>query len=77
MLAMILIAAAFIFNSVRARGAGQQIIIGGIIGVGFLFLQQITSYLVLLLDLDPAPVTLALPLLLSAGAFMQFRRMHR
>ena len=77
MLAMILIAAAFVFRSARARGAGQQIIIGGVLGVAFLFVQQITAYLVLLLNIDPAPATLALPLLLSTAAFMQFRRMHR
>jgi lipopolysaccharide export system permease protein len=74
MLAMIMIATAFVFGAARARSAGQQIIIGGIIGIGFLFLQQITAYLVLLLDLDPAPATLALPLLLSAAAFLQFWR---
>jgi len=73
MLAMILIAAAFVFRSARARGAGQQIVIGGILGVAFLFIQQITSYLVLLLNLDPAPAMLTLPLLLSAAAFVQFR----
>jgi lipopolysaccharide export system permease protein len=77
MLAMILIAAAFVFRSARARGAGQQIVIGGVLGVAFLFVQQITAYLVLLLNLNPAPATLALPLLLSTAAFVQFRRMHR
>jgi lipopolysaccharide export system permease protein len=74
---MILIAAAFVFRSARARSAGQQIIIGGVLGVGFLFLQQITAYIVLLMNLDPAPATLALPVLLSAGAFFQFRRVSR
>ncbi len=77
MLAMIMIAAAFVFNAARARSAGQQIIIGGILGVSFLFIQQITAYLVLILNLDPAPATLALPLLLSAAALLQFRRMQR
>jgi lipopolysaccharide export system permease protein len=77
MLAMLLIAAAFVFRSARARGAGRQIIIGGVLGVAFLFVQQITAYLVLLLNLDPAGATMALPVLLSAAAFMQFRRMHR
>jgi lipopolysaccharide export system permease protein len=77
MLAMILIAAAFVFRSGRARGAGQQIIIGGVLGVAFLFVQQITAYLVLLLNLDPAGATLALPLLLSTAAVLQFHRMHR
>lgn len=77
MLAMVLIAAAFVFRSARARGAGQQMIIGGVLGVAFLFVQQITAYLILLFNLDPAAATLALPLLLSTGAFLQFRRMHR
>jgi lipopolysaccharide export system permease protein len=76
MLAMIMIAASFVFSSARARGAGQQIVIGGVLGIAFLFIQQITAYLVLLMNLDPAPATLALPLLLSAAAFVQFRRMH-
>lgn len=76
MLAMILIATSFVFSSARARGAGQQIIIGGVLGITFLFIQQITAYLVLLLNLDPAPATLALPLFLSAAAFVQFRRLH-
>jgi lipopolysaccharide export system permease protein len=77
MLAMILIAAAFVFRSAQARGAGAQIVIGGVLGVAFLFVQQITAYLVLLLNLDPAGATMALPLLLSAAAFVQFRRMQR
>jgi lipopolysaccharide export system permease protein len=76
MLAMILIAAAFVFRSARARGAGAQIIIGGVLGVAFLFVQQIAAYLVLLLNLDPAAATMALPILLSAAAFVQFRRMQ-
>jgi lipopolysaccharide export system permease protein len=76
MLAMILIAAAFVFGSARARGAGQQIVIGGVLGIAFLFIQQITAYLVILLNLNPAPATLALPLLLSAAAFVQFRRLN-
>jgi lipopolysaccharide export system permease protein len=77
MLAMIMMATAFVFSAARARSAGQQIIIGGILGIGFLFLQQITAYLVLLLDLEPAPATLALPLLLSAAACLQLSRAQR
>jgi lipopolysaccharide export system permease protein len=73
MLAMVMVAAAFVFSAARARSAGQQMIIGGVLGVGFLFLQQIIAYLVLLLNLDPAPATLALPVLLSAAAITQFR----
>jgi lipopolysaccharide export system permease protein len=77
MLAMILIAAAFVFRAARARGAGQQIVIGGVLGVAFLFVQQIAAYLVLLLNLDPAGATMALPVLLSAAALVQFRRIQR
>ncbi len=77
MLAMILIAAPFVFGAPRAASAGQQIMFGGLLGIAFLFTQQIAAYLGLLLGIDPAATVLAPPLLLMAVAVVLLGRLRR
>ncbi|HTQ70582.1 MAG TPA: LPS export ABC transporter permease LptG [Acidocella sp.] len=54
LIGMVLIAAPFVFGSPRAGGAGRQIVIGALLGMVFLLVQQITGYLGLLLAVNPA-----------------------
>ncbi|MBS0273133.1 MAG: LPS export ABC transporter permease LptG [Proteobacteria bacterium] len=75
--AMILIAAPFLFGAVRAHGTGQRIVIGVGIGIVFSLVQQIAGRLDLLLDLNPAVIALTPSLLLMALAVYLFLRMHR
>jgi lipopolysaccharide export system permease protein len=74
MAAMILIAAPFVFGPLRSQGTGQRMMIGTMIGIVFSLAQQITTYLGLLLNLNPA-LTATLPsVLLMALALYLFRR---
>ena len=74
MAAMILIAAPFVFGPLRSQGTGQRMMIGTMIGIVFSLVQQITTYLGLLLNLNPA-LTATLPsILLMALALYLFRR---
>jgi len=73
--AMIMVSAPFVFGPPREQGTGQQIAIGGIVGIGFSLTQQITGHINLLLGLDPAAFTL-LPSLLLMGLAIYLRRAH-
>lgn len=73
LIGMVLIAGPFIFGSQRSGGTGRQLVIGALIGMSFVLIQQITGYLGLLLDLRPAFSALAPSLLLLAigGWFLE------
>ncbi|HWM69370.1 MAG TPA: LPS export ABC transporter permease LptG [Steroidobacteraceae bacterium] len=74
MVAMILIAAPFVFGPLRSQGTGQRMLIGTMIGIVFSLVQQITTYLGQLLNLNPA-LTATLPsVALMALALYLFRR---
>ncbi|HTR16549.1 MAG TPA: LPS export ABC transporter permease LptG [Acetobacteraceae bacterium] len=75
--AMIMIAAPFVFGPPRAQNTGQHLMIGAIVGIIFSMSQQIVDHLGLLLDLNPAVTALAPSLLLMALAVYLFRRAHR
>lgn len=60
MAAMIMIGVPFVFGPLRTHGTGQRIMVGAMIGIVFSLVQQIASYLGLLLDLSPA-LTATLP----------------
>lgn len=77
MIAMIMIAAPFVFDPPRAQSTGQQIMIGAIVGIIFSLSQQIAGYLSLLLDLSPALTAITPSLLLMALSIHLFRRAHR
>jgi len=77
MIAMIMIAAPFVFGPPRSQNTGHQITIGAAIGIVFSLVQQITSHLDLLLDLNPAAIALAPSVLLMTLAVYLFRHAHR
>ncbi len=74
MAAMILIAVPFVFGSLRTQSTGQRVMIGTMIGIVFSLVQQISTYLGVLLNVSPA-FTATLPsFLLMALALYLFRR---
>ena len=74
MAAMILIAAPFVFGPLRSQGTGQRMMIGTMIGIVFSLVQQITTYLGLLLNLNPALTATVPSVLLMALALYFLRR---
>jgi len=74
MAAMILIAAPFVFGPLRSQGTGQRMMIGTMIGIVFSLVQQITTYLGLLLNLSPALTATVPSVALLALALYLFRR---
>jgi lipopolysaccharide export system permease protein len=68
LLAMALLSLPFLVGSVRAVSAGQRVMIGGLIGISFYLLQQLSGQLAGLLGLNPALVILAPSLILLAIA---------
>ena len=75
--AMIMVAAPFVFGPPRGQSTGQQVTIGAIVGIVFSLAQQIAGHLDLLLDLNPAAAALVPSLLLMGLAVYLFRRAHR
>jgi len=74
MAAMIMICVPFVFGPLRTHGTGQRIMVGAMIGIVYSLVQQIASYLGLLLGLSPA-LTATLPsLALMAVAVHLTRR---
>jgi lipopolysaccharide export system permease protein len=74
MAAMIMIAVPFVFGPLRTRSTGQRMMIGAMIGIVFSLVQQITTYLGLLLNLSPALTATMPSFLLMALALYLFRR---
>jgi lipopolysaccharide export system permease protein len=72
--AMILIAAPFVFGPPRAQSVGVRMMIGTMIGIIFSLIEQITTYLGLLLNLAPALTATAPSILLMALAWYLLRR---
>ena len=75
-IAMILVAAPFVFAPPRTQHLGRLLTIGAVIGIVFTLAQQITAHLALLLGLDPAASALAPPLMLISLAMILFRRTY-
>ena len=75
--AMIMIAAPFVFGSPRGQSMGRQIMIGTAIGIVFSLVQQIVGHLDLLLDVNPAIAMLGPPLALMCLAVYLFNRSYR
>ena len=74
MVAMVMIAAPFVFGPARTRSAGQSIARGAGIGLVFSLGQQIVERMGLLLDLSPAITALFPPLVVIALALHLLRR---
>lgn len=66
LIGMTLIAGPFVFGLQRSGGTGRQIVIGALLGMSFILVQQITGYLGLLLAISPAFSALSPSLLLLA-----------
>ena len=77
LVAMVMIAAPFVFGPPRAQNTGQQITIGAIIGIVFSLSQQIAGHLDLLLNLNPAATAMAPSLLLMILAIYLFRHTQK
>lgn len=75
LLAMALMSLPFLLGSVREVSASQRSMIGGLIGIGFYLLQQLSGHLAGILGLNPSLVILAPPFILLAIAIVAIR--HR
>jgi lipopolysaccharide export system permease protein len=73
LLAMALMSLPFLLGSVRAVSASQRTMIGGLIGIGFYLLQQLSGHLAGILGVNPALVILAPPFFLLAIAIAAIR----
>ncbi len=76
-IAMVLVAAPFVFGPPRAQSSGQHLARGVGVGIAYSLGQQILERLGLLLGLSPAVGALAPPLLAMAAAAVLFRRAYR
>ena len=75
LLAMALLALPFLLGSVRSVAASQRVMIGGLIGISFYLVQQLTGHLAGILGLNPALIILTPPFILLAVAIAMIR--HR
>lgn len=75
LLAMALLSLPFLLGSVRSVSAGQRVMFGGMIGIGFYLVQQLSGHLAGMLGMSPALAILTPPLVLLAIAIMAIR--HR
>lgn len=68
-----LLALPLLQGSIRATSAGQRIVLGGLVGMGFYLLQQLSGHFAGLFNLNP-PSTIMAPavLLLLAATYAQF-----
>lgn len=73
LLAMALLSLPFLLGSVRAVSASQRVMLGGLIGIGFYLLQQLSGHFASLFGMNPALIILAPPLLLLAIAIAAIR----
>ena len=76
-IAMMLVAAPFVFGSPRSQSSGQHLARGVGVGIVYSLGQQIVGRLGLLLGISPAVGAMAPPLLVMAAAFYLFQRAHR
>jgi len=76
LVAMALMSLPLLLGSVRTVSASQRALTGGLIGIGFYLLQQLSGHLAGILGLNPALLILAPPFVLLAVAVMMIRH-HR
>lgn len=75
LLAMALMSLPFLLGSIRSVSAGQRVMIGGLIGIGFYLVQQLSGHLAGILGMNPALVILTPSFILLAVAIAAIR--HR
>jgi lipopolysaccharide export system permease protein len=75
---MALLTLPMLLGSIRAIPAGQRIVLGGLLGIGFYLLQQLAGHLAGLFALNP-PGMIMTPavLVLAVAAWAQFLDAHR
>jgi lipopolysaccharide export system permease protein len=68
-----LLALPLLMGSTRTISAGQRMVLGGLVGIGFYLLQQISGHLTSLFNLHP-PTTIMAPtvLLILVAVYAQF-----
>lgn len=74
LVAMALLSLPFLLGSVRSVSAGQRVMIGGLIGIGFYLIQQLSGHLAGILGMNPLLVILTPPFILLAVAIAAIRR---
>ena len=75
-LVMLFLAVPFVFGSLRSVGIAQRIFVGALVGVGFLLLTRIFSYLAVVYPINPL-LAAAFPGLATLGlALWLTRRVH-
>lgn len=72
-LAMALLSLPLLLGSVRTVSASQRALTGGLIGIGFYLLQQLSGHLAGILGLDPSLLILAPPFILLIVAILAIR----
>jgi len=75
LLAMALMSLPFLLGSVRAVSASQRVMVGGLIGIVFYLLQQLSGHMAGIFGLNPSVVILTPPFILLAIAIGAIR--HR
>lgn len=73
LLAMALLSLPFLLGSVRSVSASQRTIIGGLIGIGFYLIQQLSGHMAGILGLNPSLVILTPPVVLLIIAIAAIR----
>lgn len=76
LLAMALMSLPFLLGSVRAVSASQRVMIGGLIGIGFYLLQQLSGHLAGLMGMNPALIILTPPFMLLGLAIAAIRHQN-
>jgi lipopolysaccharide export system permease protein len=74
LMAMALLSLPFLLGATRAVSASQRAMIGGLIGIGFYLVQQLSGHLAGLFGMNPALVIMTPSLLLLAIAIAAIRR---
>ena len=73
LMAMALLSLPFLLGSVRSVSASQRTMIGGLIGISFYLLQQLSGHMAGILGLNPALIILTPPLVLLMIAIAAIR----
>ena len=71
---MVFLAIPFVFGSLRSVTAGQRIVVGTLIGVGFYLFNQVTTYVTLVYELNPIAGALLPAVIFSAYAAYSMRK---
>jgi len=75
LLAMALLSLPFLLGSVRSVSASQRVMLGGLIGIGFYLVQQLSGHMAGILGMNPPLVIMTPPFIMLAVAIAAIR--HR